>query len=309
MEIDGCRPINYLIDIKKISVRQGIERIVRNYFLMGAITEEQSNSICHCVNKTIGGGDFPQPVQVRGCSVIPFPTTYTGRPQLSAETKPKQEEKPQEPPQSKPEYYAPYGVPLPEGVEDFRETLQRNGLVLICYKKYQDSKGILFDILWAQSCPLLKRIAYWSGTIRQEDIPYAMPITNNIKAQLPRDATLLYTVNVAPEGIDDAPLSEYRAYIQSLKDSGMKNDFDYLFSIREQEHQRFLIKNKELLDIKLPSRVIRVLNDKDIYTIEGLKKLTVQELRETYSMGEKNVSEAIAALKQAGITLSEKTEV
>jgi hypothetical protein len=301
---------NFIIDrenLRKISVKQDLKRMVVNYFLMEGITENQCDSICNYIDKIIGGVNLPEPVQVRGCYVIPFPTTYTGQPKTSADIK--QETKPPEPEpkKSKPTYYAPYGTPLPEGIKDIREALQRDGLALICYQIFQHGEGFFYNVLWAQSCVLKHtRRAYWSGAVSQDDIYSAMPCVIHRNTWLPKGAVLLYTVCIAPEGILDKPYPEYSAYIQSLKDAGMKNDFDYLFNAREQEHRRFIIKNKELAELNLSMRVIGVLDREGIHTIEGLKKLTVQKLRGLQSIGELHTTETVAILRQAGITLKEK---
>ena len=135
------------MDVEKIRVRQDLERMVINYFIRGDITEDQSARLCDLIDNTIGGGNFPEPYRGKqGRAVIPFPTTYTG-PETSADKKPEQEEAPAKPQ----EIYAPYGEALPEGVPDFRETLQRDGLVLICYQKLVSHEGAFFNVLWDQS--------------------------------------------------------------------------------------------------------------------------------------------------------------
>ena len=59
------------MDIQKIQVRQDLERMVINYFLVGKISKEQSDRIASYIDDVIGGGFFPEPAQ--GVKVISFP--------------------------------------------------------------------------------------------------------------------------------------------------------------------------------------------------------------------------------------------
>jgi hypothetical protein len=298
----------FIMDLQKIRVRQDLERMVINYFLRKEISEDQSAAICNFLEKTIGGGTLPQPGQYRNHSVIQFPTSYTG-PKLNTDIKIETEQERQ--PQADPiEVYAPYGVPVPEGIEDFREELQRDGLALICWQKLSSREGIFYNVLWAQSNSSA-RCTNWSGFIRVEDIPYALPFDDSgykCDWYTYRDkSTLLYTVNIAPENVLKGPFSDFVAYIQSLKDMGIKNDFDYAFNFTAEKRNRFLLKNKELIDLKLPSRVITKLSEMDIHTANSLKKMTVQELRKIKNLGPGFIGQTLALLKQAGITLQEET--
>jgi len=208
------------VDFDKIKVRQDIARLVINYYLRGNITEDQSAKICDYIDSVIGGGNFPTPHREnrQGRSVIPFPTNYTG-PKTGAEKK--EEEKPEVETQ---EIYAPYGTALPEGVEDFREVLQRDGLVLICYQKLTSHEGIFYDVLWAQSNTRTRNTS-WSGSVREEDIPYVLPMDAEYVykyREWHEKQEIVYTVNVAPENALKGPFSDYIAYVQSLKDAGIK---------------------------------------------------------------------------------------
>jgi hypothetical protein len=295
------------MDVKKISIRQDLQRMVINYFLRGDITEDQSAKLCDFIDNTIGGGNFPQPYRNKqGRAVIPFPTTYTG-PEASADKKPEQEE----PRVKSPEIYAPYGETLPEGIEDFREVLQRDGLVLICYQKLINREGTFFDVLWAQSGTRI-RCTNWSGAIREECIPYVMPldgIEDNYKYRdFYKTLKTVYTVNVAPENALNGPLPGFFAYVQSLKDAGIKNDFDYNFIFAAEKRNRFLTRNKELVDLKIPARVLNSLDEREIHTLKDLQRLSIQELRKIKYLGQGIVNDTIAILKKAGITLQEEKE-
>ena len=292
------------MDMEKIRVRQDLERMVINYYIQGNITGEQSAKLCDFIDNTIGGGYFPKPGEHHGRAVIPFPTAYTGA------EEPKQEE-PQEPPAKPQEIYAPYGVPLPEGVKDFREALQRDGLVLICYQKLASREGTFFDALWAQS-GTSKRCTNWSGAIREENMPYVMPldaIDDNYKYRdLYNKLKIVYTVNVAPENVLNGPFADFSAYIQSLKDAGMKNDFDYTYIFAAEKRNRFLARNKELADMRIPARVLSSLDEREIHTLKDLQRLTVQELRKIKNLGPVMANDTIAILKKAGVELREGKE-
>jgi len=128
------------MDMEKIQVRQDLSRMVMNYVVRGSITEDQSARICNYIDSTIGGGDFEQTYRSKkGGAVIPFPTSYAGEkePVLSDYERAEQTAKLA----AQSEIYAPYGEPLPEGVHDFRQTLQRDGLVLIYYEMRTSREG------------------------------------------------------------------------------------------------------------------------------------------------------------------------
>jgi hypothetical protein len=74
-----------VMDLAKIQVRQDLERMVINYFLLGKISKEQSDKIADYVDSVIGGGYLPEPT--RGEKIICFPGVML-------------EERPQEPPKA-----------------------------------------------------------------------------------------------------------------------------------------------------------------------------------------------------------------
>ncbi|MDR0496627.1 MAG: hypothetical protein LBH42_03330, partial [Treponema sp.] len=173
------------MDMQKMQVRADLERMVINYFLLGEITEDQSADICNFIDNTIGGSYFPEPGERQKGAIIPFPTSYTGQ-QNKNETwmekldREEQEKKEQAEERAAREklliIYAPYDKPLPEGVPDFRQVLQRDGLALICYQKLSSNEGVFYDALWAKSNNQNnRRDTEWSGATREEDLSYVMP--------------------------------------------------------------------------------------------------------------------------------------
>jgi hypothetical protein len=270
------------MDLVKLRVRQDLERMIINYRIRGDISEDQCDRLCHFIDTTIGGGEFLKPSVRKGPSVIPFPAKFTGAgPQLSEEEKREQEARRR----ALSEIYAPYGEPLPEGVKDFRKLLQRDGLILICWEKLTSKEGTFYNVLWAQS-RLDRRCTEWSGIVREERIPYAMPLDDDHRSYYYSDdkMTLAYTVTVAPDNILDGPLSDFSAYVKTIKSAGIKNsagnkvNFDYIFNFTAEKKGRFMATNKQLIEIRLPARIITVLNDLEIYRLDQLKKTSIQRI-------------------------------
>ena len=235
-------------------------------------------------------GNYPGKQKDSG-KIIPFSTSYT---------------KPKKPPTQPQKIYAPYGEPLPEGVKDFREALQRDGLVLIGWKILTNKTAVFYNVLWAKSNSRC-RCVEWSGTIQEEQIPYVMPL--DVPWRDCCDGETTFTIYVAPENILNGPYSDFRDYIHNLKSSGRKTNFDYDFIFAVERRKRFLIKNKELVNIKLSIRTINILNDNGIHTVNDLDKITIQELRNMRNMGVKTMGETLAMLKEAGITLKDSEEI
>jgi len=119
---------------------------------------------------------------------------------------------------------------------------------------------------------------------------------------------IIYTVNVAPENALNGPFADFSAYIQSLKDAGMKNDFDYVYIFAAEKRNRFLTRNKELVDMRIPARVLSSLDEREIHTLKDLQRLGVQGLRKIKNLGPVMVNDTIAILKKAGVELQEGKE-
>lgn len=285
-----------IMDLKKIRVRQDLKRMVINYFLLGKISEEQSNKIADYVDDVIGGGYLPEPISKS--KTIIFPTTYTG-PAKHLEDK--------EEPAEAAIIEAPYGSPLPDSYPDFREALQRNGLLLILWEKRIGKEGTFYNVLWAKSCGG-RRYTAWSGNVREEEIPYVMPDDNTDYSYNSPKLKTVYTVKVAPEDVLHGPISELPKYVQSLKDFGIKVDFEYNFNFAVEKRAGFLEKNKELISLNIPSRVLNVLNDMEIFTVKALQKITVKKLRSMKGLGNTTIQKFLSALEKQNIFLQEDKE-
>ena len=297
------------MDMEKIQVRQDLSRMVMNYVVRGSITEDQSARICDYIDSAIGGGNLPQPyISKKGRRIIPFPTSYAGEKEPTTDCE-RAEETAKLAERS--EIYAPYGEPLPEGVHDFRQSLQRDGLVLIYYEMRTSREGNFFNVLWAQSNSNRepkRRHTEWSGPVREEEIPYVLPLDRENAYNYHTSFSFAYSVGVAPDNILKGPLQGFFDYIESLKATGFKNNFDYVFNFAAEKRNRYLEKNRELISLKLPKRTLHALNEKDIHTKKDLQEMSIQELRKIRNLGAATVEETIAALEAAGITLQEEKE-
>jgi DNA-directed RNA polymerase alpha subunit len=118
----------------------------------------------------------------------------------------------------------------------------------------------------------------------------------------------IYTVKVAPENVLHGPISELPKYVQSLKDFGIKADFEYNFNFAAKKRTRFLEKNRELIAINISPRVLNVLNDMDIFTVKALRKITVKKLRSMKGIGNTTIQEFLSALEKQNIFLQEDQE-
>jgi len=295
------------MDMEKIRVRQDLSRMVMNYCLRGSITEDQSTRICNYIDSAIGGGNLPQPyISKKGGAVIPFPTSYTGEKEPTSDYERAEQTAKLA---ARSEIYAPYGEPLPEGVHDFRQSLQRDGLVLIYYEMRTSREGNFFNVLWAKSNSEQKcRNTEWSGPVREEEIPYVLPLDSEKDYNYHTSFSFVYSVGVAPDNILKGPLQEFYNYIESLKAAGFKNNFDYVFNFTAEKRNRYIEKNRELINLKLPARTLHALNERGIHTKKDLQKISIQELRKVRNLGPATVEETITALEAAGIKLQEEKE-
>jgi hypothetical protein len=288
------------MDLEKIRVRQDLERMVINYFLMGKISKEQSDRIANYVDDVIGGGYLPEPGP-KGKTII-FPTTYTGPAKHLEDFEDEKEE-----PAKAASIEAPYGSPLPDCYPDFREALQRDGLLLILWEKRIGKEGTFYNVLWAKSCGG-RRCTAWSGNIREEEIPYVMPDDNTDYSYNSPKLKTVYTVKVAPEDVLHGPISELPKYVQSLKDFGIKVDFEYNFNFTAEKRARFLEKNRELIALNISPRILNILNDMEIFTVKALQKITVRKLRSMKGLGNATIQEFLSALEKQNIFLQEDQE-
>jgi hypothetical protein len=102
-------------------------------------------------------------------------------------------------------------------------------------------------------------------------MPYVMPDDGvRLGRFVKRDLKHACTVKVVPDGVLHGQYSEYLEYVQSLKSLGLKVDFDYDFIFLVEKRNRFLDKNKELIALAIPSRVLNILDEIGIHTVKEL---------------------------------------
>jgi len=304
------------MDLQKIRVRQDLERMIINYYLLNEISKEQSNKICDYIDITIGGGEFPKSAHEGYHSVIQFPTSYEGNnaPTVNKDEAGINDHEVQQGYEKVEVINAPYGTALPDNVPDFRETLQRDGLILIKWEKRISDEGTFYNVLWVQS-GTGRRNTEWSGELREEYIPYALPLDDNRYSNyFHKKTNLIYAVNVAPENVLHGPFSEFTEYVRNIKATGMKDafgkkiDFEYVYNFAAEKRGRWLFKNHELLELKIPARVINILNGHQIFTVNQLKKLSIKKLQEARNIGNQTFIDTLALLEEAEITLQSIAE-
>jgi hypothetical protein len=204
-------------------------------------------------------------------------------------------------------FSAPYGEAMPEGVADFREALQRDGLILIKWEKYDLKEGVFFNVLWAKSNGN-RRLTQWSGAVREEELPYTSPADYDRFDYCLHDKNPVYIVNVAPEAVLAGPPQEYLDYIQFLKDYGLKIDFDYNFNWALEKRKNYLQKYSELIALQLPPRALKIFTDAGITRAKEIAAIPLNKLRNIPTLGAQTIQDTIDALKKHNIILQEEEE-
>jgi DNA-directed RNA polymerase alpha subunit len=133
-----------------------------------------------------------------------------------------------------------------------------------------------------------------------------MPLDNEDLNLYSADPKLSYTVNVAPDSVLNGAFSEFPAYVLSLKDMGIKNNFDYEFNPTLEKRNRYLKKYKDIVNLNLPPRALKVFTDAGITTVKEIQDIPIRKLRTIPNLGERTVQELIAALGKNNIKLQEE---
>jgi hypothetical protein len=138
--------------------------------------------------------------------------------------------------------------PFPLGHEDFRPLLQRNGLILLSWARYEDWNGdgsLLqrYVINWVASCG--KHHHYGSGPVERKNIDGALPVERGN----PYFYRGLYGNRYSPDCYTDRETADYvylaapfdlckqtiPGFIRILKTFGSTVDFDCAFSLGESK--------------------------------------------------------------------------
>ena len=309
------------MDMEKIRVRQDLERMVINYFLRGDISEEQSAQICDHIDNTIGGGFLPQPYQVKDCIVLPFPTSYTG-PEIAVETVKETTKKAEEikPPRKIANIISALpGENIPSEFKDLRPFLQRDGLILLSWARWEDKEdkenGLEIRVNWISSTGKLRKFCgHWTNVSTDENLSDVIPDRKGDPYYQEGRWFYGYYSDYYGDGYvaDNVFLCapELTAltrphFINKLKETGINIDFDYIFNLTEEKKKQFYLENKEFIDLGFPPYIIQALNEWG-KPVKELQDITIDDFRSLRGYGEGKISEVITYFKKAGITLQEK---
>jgi len=148
----------------------------------------------------------------------------------------KNEDLPQKQEEPKGIVLAPPGVPLPDGVIDYRPSLARNGLILLSWDKRCTERGECYTAYWVTSSSVMRY--YASKPLSGEDFPKARPEHKSYAAEdgieFYGQEAPLYTVHVAPELMMSNPKHKElrQTHIEVLKREGSTLDFEYRYLLK-----------------------------------------------------------------------------
>jgi len=138
------------------------------------------------------------------------------------------------------------GAPLPEGLDDCRPDLQRDGLILLSWDKRRTERGEYYTAYWVTSVGIPR--FYASLPLNKEEFPFACPNHKSYAAEdgiefYGQDAPL-YVVHVAPELMMHNP--QHRKlrleHIQMLKEQGSAADFNYVYLLKTEKRRDLMNK-------------------------------------------------------------------
>ena len=131
------------------------------------------------------------------------------------------------------------GKSMPVEIPDFREVLQRDGLILLSWDKRITENGELYTAYWVTSCGICRYFA--SAALELNEFLDARPIHKSYAAEdgiefygQPRPH---YIVHVAPELMMNhkGQIDERPKHIEKLKSLGIKSDFDYKYLLTREK--------------------------------------------------------------------------
>ena len=120
--------------------------------------------------------------------------------------------------------------PLPDGYRDHRPHLQRDGLFLWFWARYNDT---MIRIVWMKSCGNMHKYHTWAH--EGDDLSTVFPIVKYNGEHGGRGQDPDYIVYAAPR---DLTLSARDAFVAKLRESGISTDFDYKFTLGKQRAAR-----------------------------------------------------------------------
>ncbi|MDR0473128.1 MAG: hypothetical protein LBH43_05615 [Treponema sp.] len=131
------------------------------------------------------------------------------------------------------------GVSLPVAIPDFRNTLQRDGLILLSWDKRLTEKGELYTAYWVTSSGVCRYFA--SSPMLLNDFSSAHPAHKSYAAEdgieFYRQPRPYYIVHVAPELMmnNRGNTDKRPEHIKKLQELGVKNDFDYTYLLTREK--------------------------------------------------------------------------
>ena len=142
----------------------------------------------------------------------------------------------------------PPGKSAPQDVPDYRDLLQRDGLILLSWDSRKTEIGDRYTVYWVTSAGPPR--FYASKQFKEEDIYLALPARKSYAAEDGIDfygqEAPAYIVHVAPELMKSNPKhGELRlTHIDVLKVFGSKIDFEYKYLLKTNLNQKKAPKEK-----------------------------------------------------------------
>ena len=120
--------------------------------------------------------------------------------------------------------------PLPEGYPDYRPLLQRDGLFLWFWARYNDKT---IRIVWMRSSGNMRKYQCWAG--EGDDLSTVFPEEKYSGEHGGRGQDPDYIVHTAPVGLT---ADTKAAFMAKLRESGVSVNFDYEFTLGKQRAAR-----------------------------------------------------------------------
>jgi hypothetical protein len=162
--------------------------------------------------------------------IIQFPGTAVYEPPIR-----KKPEPPKEPEKKVAVIEVMPWEPMPEGYPDYRRFLQRDGLILLSWSVWEEDQDIRVD--WIASTGSLRRYSScrWGPIDERELGNDVMPERRFDIGRDRFDKKPDFIVYAAPP---DLTANTRAAFVQKLREVGIKVNFDYEFSIGTQKQER-----------------------------------------------------------------------
>jgi len=211
-----------------------ISRLESHITRMSVSSHQSANSVIKSFLPAFERYGFPATTGSRS-NIIPFPTSRPAAacgPEIS---------RTRQPLASLP-YLAAPGSILPPGIPDFREALQRDGLILLGWDKRFTDKGERYTAYWVTSIGIPR--FYASRPLLLADFPLANPDHKSYAAEdgieFYGQEAPAYIIHIAPDLMMSNPRHrELRAaHIETLKNLGSKVNFNYKYLLKTEKNRK-----------------------------------------------------------------------